>query len=238
MEKINFYQKKLRLSQSFVDIYTDIIFTSKDQFILELLEALYLERTERIIERNLKAARFPMVKTLADYSFSGIQLPEKLNIEELTELKFLERHQNLILYGGVGTGKTHLGTALGVQAINNEKKVLFYTVHSLINQLVKAKEEHTYEKLMKKIEGVDLLILDEWGYLPLHQEGARLLFEVISLCYERKSIIITTNIEFSHWKNFLFDDKLTVAIIDRIVHHSHLLFYDRESYRKQHALMK
>lgn len=238
MEKITFYQKKLRLSQSFVDIYTDITFASKDQFILELLEALYLERTERIIERNLKSARFPMVKTLTGYSFSGIQIPEKLDIEELTTLKFMEQQENLILYGGVGTGKTHLSIALGVQAINNEKKVLFYTVHSLINQLVKAKEENTYEKLMKKIESVDLLILDEWGYLPLHQEGARLLFEVISLCYERKSIIITTNIEFSHWKNFLFDDKLTVAIIDRIVHHSHLLFYDRESYRKQHALMK
>ena len=238
MEKIAFYQKKLRLSQSFAQIYSDIAFTSKDQFILELLEALYLERTERIIERNLKAARFPMVKTLAEYSFSGIQIPEKLDLEALTTLKFMDQQENLILYGGVGTGKTHLSIALGVQAINNEKKVLFYTVHSLINQLVKAKEEHTYEKLMKKIESVDLLILDEWGYLPLHQEGARLLFEVISLCYERKSIIITTNIEFSHWKNFLFDDKLTVAIIDRIVHHSHLLFYDRESYRKQHALMK
>ena len=238
MDKITFYQKKLRLSQSFIEIYSDITFASKDQFILELLEALYLERTERIIERNLKAARFPMVKTLTEYSFSGIQMPEKLDIEELTMLKFMKQQENLILYGGVGTGKTHLSIALGVQAINNEKKVLFYTVHSLINQLVKAKEENIYEKLMKKIEGVDLLILDEWGYLPLHQEGARLLFEVISLCYERKSIIITTNIEFSHWKNFLFDDKLTVAIIDRIVHHSHLLFYDRESYRKQHALMK
>lgn len=238
MEKIIFYQKKLRLSQSFIDIYNGIAFTSKDQFILELLEALYQERTERIIERNLKAARFPMVKTLTEYSFAGIQLPDKLDVEELVSLKFMEQHENLILYGGVGTGKTHLGIALGLQAIKNEKKVLFYTVHSLINQLVKAKEEHTYEKLMKKIEGVDLLILDEWGYLPLHQEGARLLFEVISLCYERKSIIITTNIEFSHWKNFLFDDKLTVAIIDRIVHYSHLLFYDRDSYRKQHALMK
>lgn len=91
---------------------------------------------------------------------------------------------------------------------------------------------------MKKIAAADLIILDEWGYLPLHQDGARLLFEVVSLCYERKSVIITTNIEFSHWKNFLFDDKLTVAIIDRLIHHSHLLFYDRESYRKQHALIK
>ena len=238
IEKITFYQQKLRLSQSFIDIYNEIPFTSKDQFILELLEALYQERIERMIERNLKSAKFPMVKSLTEYSFAGIQLPEKLDVEGLISLKFMGDQENLILYGGVGTGKTHLSIALGLEAIKNEKKVLFYTVHSLINQLVKAKEEHTYEKLMKKIEGVDLLILDEWGYLPLHQEGARLLFEVISLCYERKSIIITTNIEFTHWKNFLFDDKLTVAIIDRIVHHSHLLFYDRDSYKKQHALMK
>lgn len=111
---------------------------SKDQFFLELLEALYLEGTERIIERNLKAARFPMVKTLAEYSFSGIQVPEKLDIQDLTALNFIEQQENVILYGGVGTRKTHLSIALGVEAINKEKKVLFYTVHSLINQLVKA----------------------------------------------------------------------------------------------------
>ena len=173
IDPVTFYQKKLKLSGSFIEIYTSLNFTSKDQFILDLLEALYLERKERIIERNLKTVRFSMVKTLVDYSFTGIQLPEKLTIEE-------------------------------------QKTVLFYTVHSLINQLVRAKDEHNYEKLMKKIAAVDLIILDEWGYLPLHQEGARLLFEVISLCYERKSIIITTNIEFSHWKNFLFDEQTVV----------------------------
>lgn len=131
-----------------------------------------------------------------------------------------------------------MSIALGVKAVEKQKVVLFFTVHSLINRLVKAKEDDTYEKLMKKIAAADLIILDEWGYLPLHQDGARLLFEVVSLCYERKSVIMTTNIEFSHWKNFLFDDKLTVAIIGRLIHHSHLLFYGRESCRKQHALIK
>jgi len=238
IDKITFYQKKLRLSQSLIDIYRDIEFESKDQFVLKLLESLYLERQQRIIQRNLKAAHFPAIKTLEGYGFLGIQFPERMDVDRLISLDFIDRQENLILYGGVGTGKTHLGIALGIKAVKEQKKVFFYTVHSLINQLVKAKEDQTYDKLMKKIVGADLIILDEWGYLPLHQEGARLLFELVSLCYEQKSIIITTNIEFSHWKNFLFDDKLTVAIIDRLIHHSHLLFFDRESYRKQHALIK
>lgn len=238
IDRITFYQKKLRLSQSLIDIYKGIDFESKDQFILEVLEALYEERQQRIIQRNLKGARFPGMKTLKDYSFEGIQFPERIGIDKLISLEFIHQQQNLILYGGVGTGKTHLSIALGIKAIEEQKVVLFYTVHSLINELVKAKEDETYDKLMKRIASADLIILDEWGYLPLHQEGARILFEVVSLCYEQKSIIITTNIEFSHWKNFLFDDKLTVAIIDRLVHHSYLLFFDRESYRKQHALIK
>jgi len=135
-------------------------------------------------------------------------------------------------------GKTHLGIALGIKAINQNKTVYFFTVHELINRLVKESENGTSERFMKKLKKADLLILDEWGYLPLHQEGARLLFEVISMCYEQKSIIITTNIEFSHWKNFLFDEKLTAAIIDRVIHHSHLLVFDGPSHRKQNALLK
>ena len=107
-----------------------------------------------------------------------------------------------------------------------------------MNRLVEARENGTHGRFMKKLEKAHLLVLDEWGYLPLHQEGARLLFEVVSMCYERKSIIITTNIEFSHWKNFLFDEKLTAAIIDRVIHHSHLLFFDGPSRRKQEALLK
>jgi DNA replication protein DnaC len=238
IEQINHLQKKLKLSQSLLEFYRSIEYESKDQFILELLQMLYNERNEKVIERNLKAARFTILKTFDGYSFKGIEFPDTLTTDALKALEFIGNGENLILYGGVGSGKTHMSIALGLTAIKAGKKVYFYTVHDLINHLVKAKEQQLLEKTMNKLLKADLLILDEWGYLPLHQEGARLLFEVISKCYEQKSIVITTNMEFSHWQSFLFDEKLTIAIVDRLIHHSHLLFFNRDSYRKQHALIK
>lgn len=124
MDKITFYQKKLRLSQSLIDIYKGIEFESKDQFILELLESLYLERQQRIIQRNLKAAHFPSVKTFEGYSFTGIQFPEKMGIDELISLEFINQQKNLIFYGGVGTGKTHLSIALGIMAETRDRSIL------------------------------------------------------------------------------------------------------------------
>jgi len=238
IEQINQLQKKLKLSQSLLEFSNEIEYQSKDQFILELLQKLYNERYEKVIERNMKAAKFTILKTFDDYSFTGIEFPDTLTTEALKALEFINKGENLILYGGVGSGKTHLSIALGLTAIKAGKKVYFYTVHDLINHLVKAKEQQQLEKAMTKLLKADLLIFDEWGYLPLHQEGARLLFEVISKCYEQKSIILTTNMEFSHWQSFLFDENLTVAIVDRLIHHSHLLFFNRESYRKEHALIK
>lgn len=237
-EGINEYRKKLRLSHSFIEIYDEIEFKTKDQFILDLLTKLYEERRENIISRNLQNAKFPVVKSYDGYIFEGIEFPRNLSLKELKTLSFIENKENLILYGNVGVGKTHLATAIGLSAINEGKVVYFFTVHDLINQLLDAKENSTINKLMRKLLKADLIILDEWGYLPLHQEGARLLFELISKCYEQKSLVITTNLEFSHWKSFLFDEKLTLAIIDRIIHHSHLLLFNKESYRKQYALTK
>lgn len=165
------------LSQSLIEIYKRIEFESKNQCILELLESLYLERQKRIIQRNFKATRFPVVETLEGDSFTGIQFPERMNIDKLISLGFINRQENLILYGGVDTGKTHLNIALGIKIIKGQKVMLSYTIHTLINQLVKAKEDETHDELMKKIADADLIILDEWGYLPLHQEGARFLFD-------------------------------------------------------------
>jgi len=232
------YQKKLRLSNNLIDIYETTPYESKEQFVHDLLKALYDERLANIQVRNMKYANFPMKKTLASYQWDHVQLPEKLSLDELTTLQFLEKQENLILYGNIGAGKTHLGIALGIEAVNHHKIVYFFTVHELVNKLIEAKEKGTYDRFMKKLKKAHLLVVDEWGYLPLHQQGARLLFEVVSMCYEQKSLIITTNIEFSHWKNFLFDEKLTAAIIDRVIHHSHLLFFDGPSHRKQNALMK
>ena len=181
-------------------------------------------------------AGFHVIKHLEGYDFSQIRLPESLQLRNIESLSFLENKENLILYGAVGTGKTHLSIALGVQAINQGKKAVFYRVHDLINQL-ESEDIKKAAKVYKKIQQADLLILDEWGYLPLHQEGARLLFDIVSLCYETKSVIITTNIEFGKWKGFLFDEKLTAAIVDRLVHHSHLLIFTGKSYRMINSLM-
>ncbi len=238
MNDINHYQKKLRLSKSLVEIYESISFDSKDQFMHDLLKALYEERVMNIIERNIKYSRFPSLKSFDEFSYKDITFPERFTPQMMESLDFIENKENLILYGRIGAGKSHLALALGLKALQQQKLVVFYTLHDLVNALVKAKEIHQMDRFMSKLLKNDLIILDEWGYLPLHQEGARLLFEVISKCYEQKSIIITTNIEFSHWKNFLFDEKLTIAILDRIIHYSHLIILDRESWRKERALMK
>lgn len=237
IQDITHYQKKLRLSNNLIDIYESTPYDNKEQFMHDLLKKLYEERQAGIVTRNMKQANFPSKKILDHYEWDDIQLPERLTVDQLSNLDFLNNQENLILYGNIGTGKTHMGIALGIKAVNQNKIVYFFTVHELINKLVQAKDNGTYDRFIKKLKKAHLLVLDEWGYLQLHQEGARLLFEVISFCYEQKSIIITTNIEFSHWKNFLFDEKLTAAIIDRVVHHSHLLVFTGTSHRKKDALL-
>lgn len=231
-------QKKLKINKSLIDIYPDLNYTSNEQFVYELLVNLDASRRKVAQHKRLMSANFPLIKTLENYQFSDIQLPETLTLQTLKECHFIEHKENLIFYGNVGTGKTHLAIALGVLAIQQGKTVQYFTLHELIHTLVQAKQEGRYPKVMKRLMNNDLLILDEWGYLPLHHEGARFIYEVVSQFYEHKSLILTTNLEFSHWKNFLFDEKLTVAILDRIIHHSHLLIFNGPSYRKEHSLMK
>lgn len=236
-EEISKYQRKLRLSNNLMQIYPKIKAETNEEFLLQLLKELYEDRDEKRRIRNLNNAGFLVVKSLEDYDYSQIRFPDRLLLKDLETLSFLDRKENLILYGSVGTGKTHLSVALGVNAINQGKKAVFYRVHDLVNQL-ESNDFKTVSKVQKKINSADLLILDEWGYLPLHQEGARLLFDIISTCYETKSIIITTNIEFGRWKGFLFDEKLTAAIVDRLVHHSHMLMFTGKSYRMTNSLIK
>jgi len=236
-EEISKYQRKLKLSNNLMEIYPAIKADSQEEFLLKLLKELHEDREEKRRIRNLNSAGFQVVKVLEGYDFSQIRFPESLPLHNVEALTFLQKKENLILYGTVGTGKTHLSVALGVKAINQGKKAVFYRVHDLINQL-ESEDMKKVAKVHKKISQADLLILDEWGYLPLHQEGARLLFDIISTCYETKSVIITTNIEFGRWKGFLFDEKLTAAIVDRLVHHSHMLIFTGKSYRMTNSLMK
>ncbi|WP_448820818.1 IS21-like element helper ATPase IstB [Cetobacterium sp.] len=230
-ERIANYCKRLKLSKNVSEIYKDIQATNYEEFLCKLLELEVNHRNITKIERSIKLASFPVIRTFEDYSFQEITLPSSLREEELKELKFIIEKKNLILYGGVGTGKTHMACALGLNACNEGKNVKFYRTSTLVNQLSEAKKKGNLGSFLKRFEKLDLLILDEWGYVPLDREGAQLIFQIISDCYERCSIILTTNLEFSRWVSILYDENMTAALIDRLVHHSHLVLFNGSSKR-------
>ncbi|MSS84359.1 ATP-binding protein [Actinomycetaceae bacterium WB03_NA08] len=153
-------------------------------------------------------------------------------------LPFIPRHEDIICYGNVGCGKTHLASALIRLACQNNMKARFTTAADLVMTLRKAKNDGRLDKELTNWSKFDLITIDELGYLPIDPEGARLLFQVISNTYERSSLIITTNIEFSRWGTIFADDNIAAAIIDRLIHHGHLLRHQGQSWRVTHALMK
>lgn len=144
----------------------------------------------------------------------------------------------MVLYGPVGTGKTHLAIGLGVAACEAGLETRFFTAASLATKLDEARRGGTLEKLFQSIDRAELVILDEWGYLPLEKEQAQLLFQLISSCYERRSLIITTNLDFPKWGTIFTDDQMAAAMIDRLAHHGHLITFDGPSYRLRNALMR
>lgn len=231
--------RKLHFGSNIVDTAKTI---KKSDHIEFLLEVFTLELEHRDMKRRnayIKQAKFDVMKTFEDYSFEDIKIPKSITPDEIVGSGFIDKKENLILYGNVGSGKTHLAIAAGIAACNNGKRVKFRRTASLVNELVEAKKHGTLAKLMKNLEKCDLLICDEWGYVPVDTNGAKLLFGVIADCYERKSLIITTNLEFTKWNEVFYDEKLTSAIIDRIIHHSHLLdFSKRDSRRLQNSLIK
>ena len=230
--------KRLRLSRALAEGIESINETEPKQFLLKVLKNEIEHREETRKARCLKTAGFYTLKTFQDYVFDNITLPSSITVDKLKALSFLDKKQNLILYGNVGTGKTHLATALGVSACQKGKRVRFFRTSALVNELLDAKKGGRLNRLLKSITKLDLLICDEWGYVPLDRDGSRLLFNVISDCYEQRSVIITTNLEFSRWVTVLYDEQMTAAMIDRLVHHSHLLIFDGESWRMRNSLIR
>ena len=167
-----------------------------------------------------------------------MKLPPALSREDLEEVRFVGEKNNLVLYGPVGVGKTHMAIAAGVNACMKGYKVRFYTVTELVLKLAEARKNGTLERLRSDLNSLDLLILDEWGYVPVDRDGSQLLFRVISDSYESKSLLLTTNLEFSKWGGIFTDDQMAAAMIDRLVHHGHLILFEGNSYRMEHALMK
>ncbi|MBQ1491829.1 MAG: IS21-like element helper ATPase IstB [Blautia sp.] len=206
-----------------------------------LAKALTNEITQREENRKLrlvKRAKFPIYKTFEGYEYRSVKLPPALSREELENVDFIKEKNNLVLYGPVGIGKTHMAIAAGVNACMKGYKVRFYTVTELVLKLAEARKNGTLERLRNELNGLDLLILDEWGYVPVDRDGSQLLFRVISDSYESKSLILTTNLEFSKWGSIFTDDQMAAAMIDRLVHHGHLIIFEGNSYRMEHALMK
>ena len=204
-------------------------------FLLQLCELELLERERRAADRRLKAAKFPTYKTLENFDFTVQPSVNKPLITELVRCQYLDSRENVLLVGNPGTGKTHLATALGIEACGRGKRVRFWRVTELITQLMEAREERGLTRMKGQLAKLDLLILDELGYVPASKLGAELLFDVISMAYERTSLIVTTNLPFERWVETLGCERLTGATLDRLTHRCHIIECNGDSYRLKDA---
>ncbi|MDW0115317.1 IS21-like element helper ATPase IstB [Sporosarcina saromensis] len=235
-ELIEEHAKRLKLSW-IREHYHEVKATSHEEFLLKLFEKEVQQREERKLNLLIKQSSLPDISG-RQFDWDGIHMNGDLSKEDVLEGRYITRKENLILYGGVGVGKTLLASLSGWNAIHREqRKVRFYTAAQLVNQLLDANEKGTLGKLYKQIENLDLLILDELGYVPLHKQGAELLFQVFNLCYEKRSVIVTTNLQFGQWNHVFGDPILTEAFIDRLIHYSHLIVFNRESFRHKESLL-
>jgi DNA replication protein DnaC len=204
-------------------------------FLLQVVEAELIERERKAADRRLKAARFPAAKTLAEFDFAARPSVNKPLVLDLARGDYIGRRENVLLVGPSGTGKTHLATGLAVAACAQGKRVRFWRVTELITTLREADQDRHLLRLRQQLAKLDLLVLDEFGYVPASKAGAELLFDVIGTAYERTSVILTTNLPFENWTEVLGSERLTGAALDRITHRCQIIETTGESYRLQDA---
>jgi len=230
------YLKQLKLPTFLKDYAPVAAVCTKERtdypgYLLKLSEREMIDREKRAAERRVKAARFPVLRTLDTFDFLAQPSINEALIRELLRGEYIDKRENVLLVGNSGTGKTHLATALAFAACQQGRRVRFYTLSALVNQLLEAREARQIERLMKYLERLHLLVLDELGYVPFSKAGAELLFDVVSRCYERVSLIVTTNLPFESWTEVLGTERLTGAMLDRLTHRVHILEANGQSFR-------
>ncbi len=202
-----------------------------ERFLLRLAEQELIDSQRRMVERRIKQAKFPTIKSLDSFDFKALPSLNKKRVTDLARCEYIDRKDNVIALGNSGTGKTHIATGLGLAACQKGLLVLFTKASALVTELMEARDEKRLLRFQKQLDRQKLLIIDELGFVPLSKTGAELLFEVFSQRYEQGSVIITSNLPFDEWTETFGSERLTGALLDRLTHHVHILEMNGESYR-------
>jgi DNA replication protein DnaC len=209
---------------------------SYEQFLLRLTELEVAARSANVLKARIKAAGFPVYKDFDTFDFTAAPALNKPKILELSRGEWLTERYNCCLIGNSGTGKTHVATALGLAACRQGRRVRFYTAAALVNRLEQAQKQYRLDRFLSQLDKTDLLICDELGYLSFSRPGAELLFQVFADRYERRSLLLTSNLPFSEWAQIFQGERMTAALLDRLTHRCHIFEMNGESYRFRESM--
>jgi DNA replication protein DnaC len=233
--------KALRLSTAARDLESRIRQAKEngpgyDEFLLDLTTTELEVRAENRLNRRVREAKFPLMKTMEGFDFAAVPDLDIRVIRELTGGEYIKEHRNVVFLGRSGTGKSHLATAIGVEACRNNYRTRFISCYGLVNELIEARQERDLQRILRRYARYELLILDELGYIPFSKEGGELLFQVLADRQEKGSVIITTNLGFADWTQVFGDPVMTAALLDRLTHRAHIINCQWDSYRLKESL--